>query len=231
MRSRSSHRGLTLVEVLIVVALIALLAGTVTLGPGVMRSTRLRSAATLIVSAVRTGLKRANSSGRPVRLVLDFEARRVWLEEANQRSFAREKGAVAGGAEAEGEAEKKAREEAESILDGPRPPRARFSPVNELVDPDDPEQGRDLGDGVELVQFQSGHEEQAVTHGRAYLYFWPGGATERAIVQLDTSDRQGGLTVKISALTGRASIEPGRVDLPQERSDPEADGFSERDEE
>ena len=74
------------------------------------------------------------------------------------------------------------------------------------------------------------HDEDPVTSGRAYLYFWPGGVTERGHVQLKRQGAEGGLTVTVSSLTGRATIVKGLVDLPEPRSDEEADQ-GERDEE
>ena len=58
-RKTRNQRGLTLVELLIVIALIAVLGGTVLMGPGMLEGSRLKSAATLIVSGVRLGLARA----------------------------------------------------------------------------------------------------------------------------------------------------------------------------
>ncbi len=226
---RDAARGFTLVEVLIVVALIALLAGSVMLGPGLLKSTQVRSAATLLVSGVRLGITRANNSGKPVRLVIDFEKRRISLEEAAGSHFVRDKKEVAGGAEASSDAEKEADEKADPILDGPRAPKARFSPIKELQDPEGGEPGRALGNGVQLVWAQTEHDEVPITDGRAYIYFWPGGITERAAIHLKrTSGDDPGLTVMISALTGRAKIERGNVELPPVRTDEE---FSERDEE
>ncbi len=54
-KMRADQRGLTLVELLIVIALIAVLGGTVLMGPGLLEGSRLKSAATLIVSGVRLG--------------------------------------------------------------------------------------------------------------------------------------------------------------------------------
>jgi general secretion pathway protein H len=226
---RSAARGLTLVEVLIVVSLIALLAGGVMLGPGMLRSTQVRAAATLIVSGVRLGITRANNSGRPVRLVIDFETRRVLLEEATTKGFVRDAEDVAGGAEAANDQERELREETDPILDGPRAPRPRFQVLKELSDPEGGEPGRPVGTGVQLVAVQTERDEEKITAGRAYLYFWPGGLTERASIQLRRggSGDDPGLTVMVSSLTGRATIQRGQIDLPPARED---DGFSEREE-
>ena len=70
---------------------------------------------------------------------------------------------------------------------------------------------------------QTDHDEDPVSGGRAYLYFWPGGLTERGHVQLKRIGAEGGLTVTVSSLTGRAKIERGLVDLPKPRGDDEED--------
>ncbi len=223
-------RGFTLVEVLIVVALIAVLSSSVVLGPGLLRSSRVKSSATLMVSAVRLGLNRANSTGRPVRLTIDLSERWVQLEEAVEGGFSRAKGDVAGGAEVETEAEKRAKAETDRILEGPQAPRARFRPLKELTDPDNPGRGRDLGSGVVVASVQTEHDEEPITEGRAYVFFWPGGLTERTAIRLkrsDSKDVDDGLTVLISALNGRASIVRGNPPTQVPPEDPEGMGNSE----
>lgn len=228
MRRFRRTRGVTLIEVLIVVSLIALLAGGVMLGPGLLRSSQVRATATLIVSGVRLGITRANNSGKPVRLVVDFEKRRILLEEASSKRFVRDSSEVAGGAEAADEQELEKLEETDPILDGPRAPRARFQPIKELRDPEGGDPGRAIAAGVQLMSVQTERDEEPITEGRAYLYFWPGGLTERAAIQLRRAGGdEPGLTVMVSALTGRATIQRGRIELPKARED---DGFSEREE-
>ena len=224
MAGRKPHRlrarGVTLLEVLIVVALIALLAGATVFGSGMLASSRLRGAATLVAAAVRHGLARANTSGKPTRLVLDLDADRVLLEEAIGSRMLREKGKPAGGAEAATEAERAAKAESERILDGPRAQRAMFRPVEAFADE---ASGRELGGSVDLTSVQTEHDSEPVTSGRAYVYFWPGGVTERAHVQLKRAGSSDGLTVIVSALTGRTDVKRGLVDLPEPRSDREED--------
>jgi general secretion pathway protein H len=218
--SRLQSRGVTLVEVLIVVVLIALLAGGVLFGSGMLGSSKLRSAATLIATAVRAGIARANSTGRPTRLALDLEGERVTLEEATSTRMLREKSKPAGGAQVATEAEQAAKAESERILDGPKAPRTGFVPVPAFADT---ATGRELGSGIDLVQVETEHDEEPVTSGRAYVYFWPGGIAERAHVQLRRAGDPEGLTVIVSALTGRTRVERGRLDLPKARSDKEED--------
>jgi general secretion pathway protein H len=224
------QRGLTLVEVLISVALAAMLTGAVVFGSGMFSSSNERAAATLIVAGVRVGLTRASGTGKPTRMVFDLDKDSVLLEEASSSVMLRVKEddeSTGGGAEAVTEVEKEAKEEAERILAGPRAPRARFKPIKQLGFNDDKTEGRELGKGIQFRQVHTEHDGQPRSKGRAYLYFWPGGLTERAVVQLKRNDGGEGLSVVISPLTGRARIEKGRVELPEPPSDGE---ISEREE-
>lgn len=214
------------------VVLIALLTGGTVMGPGLLKASRVRGAATMLVSAVRLAQNRTNTVGKPVRLVLDLDKRRAALEEADSVSFARQKGGIAGGALAADDAEKKARAETERLLEGPKPQRAQFKPLKELSDPNDPNQGRELGSGVQFLSVETDHDEEPVTEGRAYVYFWPGGITERAIIRLKRTDsNEEGLAVLISSLTGRTLIQHGKGEFPPPREDPEGQGSDSYDQE
>jgi general secretion pathway protein H len=218
---RQRARGFTLVEVLLVVALMAIMSVMVVSGSGMLSGQRMRSAATLLMSSVRMAMTRANSIGRPVRLVFDIEAGRLMLEETRGRMLRvsdHEEGAKAG-AQAATEAEQQAAEYARGIVQGPRAPQPMFSPVESFADGDDPALGRELGKDIRFLQVQTEHDTEPRVEGRAYLYFWPGGGTERAAIQITRPGDHQGLTVLVSALTGRSKIVRGRVELEEARND------------
>jgi general secretion pathway protein H len=222
---------MTLVEVLITIALIAVLSGALLLGTGFVKTGQRRAAATLIISGIRVGMTRSNTIGRPVRMVFDLENHRVMLEETNTSQMLRETADEdpSAGAEPADELEKSAREEAEGILDGPRKARPRFTPVKQFgSDGEDAGEGRALGQGIRFRQVQTEHDPEPRREGRAYLYIWPRGGTEEAAIQIQSGDDDEGLTIRVSALTGRARVERGRVDLPESRGE---EGYSEREEE
>ncbi len=208
-------RGVTLIEVLIAVVLIAVLTGTIVAGSGMLGASRLRAAASLIVSTVRFASTRANATGKPVRVVFDLEKNRLMLEESASNTMVRDASeGPAAGAEASTEAEREALQEAERLVQGPSKPRPRFSAVKDFG-----KEGRPFEGDVRFRQVQTEHDDEPVTSGRAYLYFWPGGQTEWASIQLTRSLEDEGLSVLVSPLTGRARIERGREGLPERLAD------------
>ena len=226
-RTRRSTGGMTLIEIIIVIALIALLTGTLVSGSGLFSGANRRAAATLLVSAVRKGLAHANATGKPVRLRIDIDAKTIVLEQASSVQVL-----VRDPDEEEKQTEadrllKEAQAEGQRVLEGGGAPEPTFSVVDVLGgETDGP--GRDLGKHITIYQVQTEHDPQPLTEGSAVLFFWPGGVTERAVIQLGQGKDDDGLTVEISPLTGRARIKRGRLNLPEPRfSD---DEYSEREE-
>jgi general secretion pathway protein H len=223
----------TLFEVLLVIGLIALMSSAVIFGSGFLRGARQRAAVTLIVSSIRLAMTRANTSGQPVRLVFDLTAGRITLEETSSRVMLRIKDkekSTGAGADPTTPEERAAREETKRIMEGPVKPRPAFTPVKQFVTEGDGQNGRELGKGVKFRKVQTEHDGEARTEGRAYLYFWPRGGTERAIVQVQPEGAKSdqGVTIVVSALTGRVKVEPKLVDLPESQRD---EPYSEREEE
>lgn len=231
-RAAADVRGVTLVEVLIAMALVAIVSAGAILGMGVVQSARLKRSASMIGGAVRIAYAHANAKSKPVRLVFDFEERMLILEESTG-VMSLKKNDATGGAAAATEAERAAIEESEAILKGPRAARPSFQATKAFgwnVEGERP--GKQLEKGIRFLQVETAHQEEPIQAGRAYLYFWPGGQTERAAVQLLQSDSEKAdegsvLTVLISPLTGKAEIKRGPVEMPRPRSDDEE---SERDE-
>lgn len=221
---RRQQRGVTLVEVLIVVAIIGFASGVAILGSGVADSARLRRSSVMIASAVRVAYGHANATSRTVRLVFNFESRTVGIEESMGQLWLA-KNDRTGGAAAATDAERKAIEEAESILKGPRAPRPSFTPVKALgFSGNATKQAKELERNIRFLQIETSHQEDVVKADQAYLYFWPGGQTERAAIQLgivgSTNDAEV-LTLLVSPLTGKTEMRKGRVNMPRPRDDNE----------
>ncbi|AUX49070.1 hypothetical protein SOCE26_106150 [Sorangium cellulosum] len=222
--ARRNTRGLTLVEVLITVTVIALISGTVILGMGAVTSARLKRSAAMLAGAVRVAYAHANAKSKPVRLVFDFEERMIVLEESTSELLI-ERNDRTGGAAAATEAERAAVEEAEAILKGPRAPRPAFQPAKAYgFNPEKDRPGKELSSGVRFLQVETAHQDDPVTEGRAYLYFWPGGQTERAAIQLGLggAETDNVMTVLVSPLTGKTELKKGKANMPRPRDDAEA---------
>jgi general secretion pathway protein H len=219
---------MTLIEVLIVMALIALILSAVVIGSGQLGSSRARHASTMIAGAIRIGYTRATATSKTVRLVMDFDEKAIWLEEGDQPHLVQEKDVSgSGGAAAATVAEKAAQEESGRILKGPTAPKTAFSEIDPMgLAASTPGKGhKALDTGVLFKEVQTGHDDTGRKDGRAYLYFWPGGQTERASIQLKTSaaeDAPATLSILVAPLTGRVQIKDGAVDMPKPVDDKES---------
>jgi general secretion pathway protein H len=226
-RRRALERAMTLIEVLIVMAIVVVLIGGITLGGGQVSGARLRQSATLVTGAVRVGFTRANATSKSVRLVLDIDNSKIWLEEADSPFFAKANDKTGtGGADPATAAETAAIEEGNRILKGPMIPRPHFHIIS--TSPEKPNSAvlsKPLPSGIRIRSVQTAHDDVPITKGRAYLYFWPGGETERASIQTcvshTTQDKQivcnteneGTFSLMVAPLTGKVTVKPGSVDL------------------
>jgi general secretion pathway protein H len=221
---QAKSRGLTLIELLVTIGLITLVTSAVIFGTGAVGASRVRGAATLIAGAIRLAFTRASAMSRPGRivLVLSKEDPRVAMEETTDTLLVK-KDDTAGGAEAATPEEREAIAQADRILKGPRAPRPRFTAVKAFgFDQPDTGGGRALGKGVLFRKVETNHSPDGDTEGRAYLYFWPGGRTERAAIQLKSASSTSpddGLTLLVSPLTGRVHIVQGAKPMEPLRDD------------
>jgi len=79
--------------------------------------------------------------------------------------------------------------------------------------------------GIRFRQVQTAHDHEPRKEGRAYLYFWPGGQTERAAIQLkigEGDDETNTVTLLVAPLTGKVTVKDGAVEMPQPQDDQEA---------
>lgn len=222
LRARRSRdrRGVTLIEVLVVLALVAVFVSITILSFGAVTSARLKRGATQIAGASRIAYAHSTAVSKPVRLVFDFEDSKIFLEEAEGRHLIQRDST--GGADPANEAEQAALDAQDAAT--MRAPRSGFTATSTIGFP---EEGIELPNGIRFWQIDIAHQEQPIREGRAYLYFFPGGQTENASIQLrvsnaDEDDTSGYMSVLIAPLTGKTRVEKGRVDAPRPRDDAEA---------
>lgn len=228
----AGRRGATLIEVLVALGLAALLVGGMFGGIGMLRQSRLREASTLVASAVRIGYDHANATSRVTRLVFDLEQRSVTMEDTEGTLLLQQN--RTGGAAGASDLEKAALEAGEDIVDGPKKARPNFSEVKKstldtvaaLREGDDQAKpsGKQLPQDVTFRQVEVQHEDAAVTSEHVYLYFWPGGQTERAAIQLQlgtAGTERDIMTITVKPLTGQVHAEYGAVAMARPETDEE----------
>lgn len=216
---RTLERALTLIELLVVISIIAVVVGVAVAGSNQLPSMRLRRSATMIASAIKVAYTRATATSRDLRLVMDLDHDAIWLEESDIPMLVQSKDkTAAGGADPATQAEKIALEEGDRIVKGPPIPKPRFHPIAAygFGDTEEGKGGKPLQRGIEFRGVQTVHDDSQRVDGRAYVYFWPGGRTELASIQLrvgDSSDDDKTLTILVAPLTGKVTIKGGPVAL------------------
>lgn len=245
LRGRVHARGMTLIEILVVMVIMAVMTAVVVVGSGQSDTARLRQGAAFVTGAIRVGFSKSSARARPLRLAFDLEANTLVLEESEDvMLLTKNDTSGTGGAAGMTELERAAIEEGQKIVKGPQAPRATFKPMDGT--------GFGVGTGGKApkplpknIGFRSIHCEHEMdrrTKQRGYLYFFPGGQTERCVIQLGIgkaadddesgtaptgADVDGVLSLIVSPLTGKVVVKPGAVELEMPEDDKAA---SERDE-
>ncbi len=233
-RRRARARGMTLIEILIVMVLLSLLLGGVIFGSGQTNSAQLKRVSTSVTGAIRVAFTRATATSKSMRMVFDLDEQTMWLEEGDVPMLLQTKDLTGtGGADPVTEAERRAVAEGERLIQGPKAPRAHFKEVKAFgAQGQDGGKGpRKLGGSIAFREVQTVHDDAPRTSGRAYLYFWPGGRTERANIQVAVrhGKEQGQgfvdtetMTLVVSPLTGKVTVKNGPSALVIPRDDRES---------
>jgi general secretion pathway protein H len=208
-RPGRSRAGITLVEILIVIALVAVAASGASFAVGALTRTRLRSASVKVLAASRFAYNRAVSHGNTVRVVLDFDGGKFGVEEAHGRVVLARNDDQTREELDEDEASVDPWEAARARLEQPAEKTFGSSPWGPVIGRDGSPrkrlQVRPLPDGVRLLRLIVPHEPEPREDGKGAIYFFPGGRTEHAVVQLsDPSDTV--YSIEIHPLTGRGKI-------------------------
>ncbi len=200
-----ANRGFTLIEVILVITIIAVVVTGATFGLGAITRTRLRSAAFKVTSAARFAYNRSLTRGTTTRLRFDFEKDTMAVEEtATPVTLATEEQLESDTGEAVDPWDL-ARARLEKPLSDVRP-KSPFRPIrNQSGKVLKRYTAQPLGKDISIHALITPHETDKRTDGEGSLYFFPGGLTEHAVVQLsDSSDAV--YSVEIHPLTGNARI-------------------------
>lgn len=228
---------MTLIEVTITVAIIALVSAVAVTSVSSISKAELRAQSSKLAGFIRQTYDDAALTGQTHRLVFDFESK-VVTSAATDQVLAFEPGsnvlAEAGKAGAElralsGIAEELLSAAQEQGVSGELGQPMTTSALSALFDINslaeragmaeeerftDTDRKLELGEDVHLFDVWIQGMGEPATEGKVYLYFFPHGYTQDAIIHL--ADEGGDqFAVRVSALTGKTRIESGRMEIPK----------------
>lgn len=215
------NRGFTLIEILIVLAIIAgvLAFAAATTGGG---GNPVRRASFAIVKAIRATYDTTLIKHEYQRLVFDLAAQKISAEYSEEPFFVR----LEAEAEKFAQREERAAEEEEEETDDAgldldlwqegdeekqqatiaAPTKAEFASVEEGVEP------FEMPKGARILDVFVEHQLEKLEDGIAYLYFFPKGYTERAIIHLGNDDGEKNMTLVVNPLSGAVTVLDGYVE-------------------
>lgn len=218
------RRGVTLIEIMVVIAIVGIVAGGTVYGFRAIGKSELRSSASKLAGAIRYCFDRSVTTGAYYRLVLDLDDNKYWAERSEERMYlTRNKEETKGKGQAfdEKAAQAKQAEEdkkydellanqggvAATIDPPPRPKRAKFETFKDAT-----AKAVQLKRAV-LVDVLTPRQPEPYSKGRAYLYFFPDGHTENALVRLSDRAGESWYSLVVHPLTGRVEVVSGRLDV------------------
>ena len=238
---RREH-GFTLVEMVVVLVILGLIA---TLGMSGFRSlskSDLRSSSAHMAGAVRYLFDRASTTGKVHRMVIDLGEGKYWAEVSDDRFFVpheaesedelrrREEKEADEDEEKRKKAEEKAKDErargsSSSSFDFSKmeigdfaPKRARFAAFKELAIK--PVKLKN----TKIRSVYTPRVVDALTAGRAYLYFFPLGQTEAAILTLSDVKETAFYSLVVHPITGRVKVYNEEIQPPSSRQQTDDEG-------
>jgi general secretion pathway protein H len=227
---RSGAGGFTLLELMIVIAVIGLVMAVAVRGIRSVTKSDMRTSAAKMAGAIRYLFDRASTTGRMHRLVIDFDQGRYWAEVSDDRFYIpheREtdlQRETAAEQQAKEDEEKKKRDE--EAQNGTEPPayditkyqpkefqakKARFTAFKEMaVKPA-------AVKGAKIWGLFTPRLSAPMNTGRGYIYFFPLGMTEAAQVYLSDADQKNFYSLVVHPLTGRVQIYNRYIEPPVDK--------------
>jgi len=226
---------MTLIEIVITIAIVAMAMGAVTMSFRALAKSSLRSNASRLASASRCVYDRAITTGKYYRFTIDLETGSYKVERADERFYlSRDKEQSDGKGKAfDWEAQQKRldaeEERAQQQLTGlaaklqppPLPRRPRFAAFEDSMLPNVQLKG------VRIRDIYTPRQPEPYTEGKAYLYFFPDGHTERAVIHLTTEDGSDVYTLIVHSLSGRVELRAGDYEVPRGFDDTDDEGRTE----
>lgn len=210
-------KGLTLIEIMIVIALIAGMMTIAAYSMGVLGQGDVRTEALRFSSSIRYTFNMAASSGETLQMKLDLENNAIEVDKLDLHG-ALSRGELGGTTMRSKDEDHTRRNKRATKLDDEdlKFGRVSRSKVEEsFISGDDAK----LAEGVYFIGLMTSHHEEIQTDGIGTINFFPNGFVERSVVflgdEVAAKGEEGGIiyTVSIQPLTGQSSVTPGRMEI------------------
>ncbi|QQR89518.1 MAG: prepilin-type N-terminal cleavage/methylation domain-containing protein [Myxococcales bacterium] len=211
-QARNSMLGMTLIEILIVLALVAVAATGISFSTGAATRSRLRSACVRVLSASRFAYTRAISQQKTVRIAFDFQKNVFSIQESDGTVLLNQ------GDKNESETETSdpwamARARLEGTFD-PKPTPSPFHPIaGSDGKPIKRYASQKLGaKGLRFLRLLVPHSPIPIEGSNASgsIYFFPNGQTEHAVLQIGSESGNDVYSLELHPLTARGTIHAGK---------------------
>ena len=188
MHQRNHPPGFTLVEVLVVMALIALVSILALPGIGNIFRISLNSTTRELAGVVKEAYNAAAMTGKVYRLVYDLKEKQYWVESGPPTTLL-------------DSSESKEREETRRrLIKKEKPPETNFNLDRTIT-----RKKMSLPRGVEFEDILTEQSPDPIKEGVAYTHFFPHGLAEQTMIHLtDSSKNQ--ITLVITPVTGRTRL-------------------------
>jgi general secretion pathway protein H len=207
-RAAARPRGFTLIELMIVVAVVAVAAAALVPALNSLTGANARAAAGEISGAMRWLFDTAALRYTTCRLALDLDKATWWPECSAPRDRSATAGAPAPYSPEEDEAL------AERFPDERDPEARRLLAKTRFGEFADREvKRRELPGNAGIVEVWTQHLSEPISKGMAYVYFYPQGQSEAALVTI--ADAGNVYSVVLQPLTGRARVVAGKPEVPR----------------
>ncbi len=210
------QKGLTLIELIIVSALFVLLGAIVVPSIGAITGAQLKSTASKLAGTLRYTYDLAVRKNQPFRVVLDLNEQAYWVESSSDRFLlSREKSGIRNGSVEEPDEDERTQsrfitrgyiESGEMWKPKKSASFANFKgPLTEKIS---------LPEHITFQGAWVAHQKDRATSGLVYIYSFPTGMTEQALIHL-AEDDQDVFTLQVWPLTGTVKIFPYYLDEPE----------------